>query len=112
MRYSKAGDDQNARNNVMREMRPFQDKMADCLAGDRSLLGKTLRGTLNVEQRAKYDAARDERRRYRYLASIETSLVALENSVPLTGDQHDALVHLLIMETAPRSFTARKMSTM
>jgi hypothetical protein len=100
-KFVKAGADNDAINQIAQDVQPLQTKVASGLCGDRSLLGKTLRTTLSAEQLAKFETVRGARARFRYQASIEMSLISLEKSVPLTAEQHEALVQLLLAETPP-----------
>lgn len=93
--------DQNAFNNIWQEIQPLQAKMAAGLFGVSSLFAKTLRRTLSTEQGARYEAVENERRKYHYEAMVEAALAMLENSIPLRGEQHEALVKLLLEQTAP-----------
>jgi hypothetical protein len=52
-----------------------------------------------VEQLQRYRAVQDDRRKYRYRASIEVVLTNLESSIPLKHAQHEALVKLILEET-------------
>ncbi|HEY4313176.1 MAG TPA: hypothetical protein VGN12_27230 [Pirellulales bacterium] len=69
--------------------------------GESSLVGKTLHNSLNAEQLAKYEAHCVERQREHYRTAIEATLLGLEDVVPMTGNQHDALINLLLTETPP-----------
>jgi hypothetical protein len=69
--------------------------------GESSLVGKTSHNSLNAEQRAKYEAYYIERQQEHYRVAIEATLLGLEDVVPMTGDQHDALVNLLLTESPP-----------
>jgi hypothetical protein len=93
--------DQNAFGQIWQDIQPLQAKLATGLFGDRSLFAKTLHKTLAPEQVAKYDAIQEERRGFRYRAAIEVSLVTLENTVPLSSDQRERLIKIMIDETQP-----------
>ena len=93
--------DQNAFQNIWQEISPLQQKLSAGLFGDASLFGKSLRKTLTDEQQALYRVVVEERRRFRYRATIETSLITLSNSVTLRTEQHEALLKLLVEETQP-----------
>lgn len=94
-------NDQNAFNQIWQEIGPLQLKQQAGLYGESSFFAKTLRRTLNEEQQAKYRAVTDDRRRFRYRASVELAMISLSNTVPLRHDQHEALVKLLIEQTQP-----------
>ena len=95
--------DQNAWNNIWQEIQPLRTRQSAGLFGDSSFFAKTVRKTLNTEQLVKYEAVVNERRRFRYLASIEVVMTNMESSVPLHRSQHDAIVKLLMDESQPPS---------
>jgi hypothetical protein len=92
-------NDQNAFNELWQEIHPLQQKQQAGLFNETSMFEKTLRSTLNAEQQQRYQKVTDERRRFRYRASIQTSLVSLSDTVALKDDQHKALAKLLLEET-------------
>ena len=94
-------NDQNAFNQIWQEINPLQMKQAAGLFGETSLFAKMLRKTLTDEQQAKYRSVVEERRRFRYRATIEVSLITLGNTLALRHEQHEALLKLLIEETQP-----------
>ena len=94
-------NDQNAFQNIWQEIGPLQQKQSAGLFGEASLFGKSLRKTLTDEQQAQYRVVVEERRRFRYRATIDASLVTLSNSVALRSEQHEALLKLLVEETQP-----------
>lgn len=94
-------NDPNGFNQIWQELSPLQQKQAAGLFGESSIYAKTLRKTLTDEQQAKYRIVVEERRRFRYRATIEVSLTSLGNTVALRHDQHEALLKLLVEETQP-----------
>ncbi len=100
-KFLKVRNDQNAFGQIWQEIQPLQTKQAAGLFGDKSFYAKTLRKTLDAEQVEKYQAVLDERRRFRYRASIEVAMATLESSVALRNEQREALVHILIDKTQP-----------
>ncbi|HET6424466.1 MAG TPA: hypothetical protein VFG20_12330 [Planctomycetaceae bacterium] len=92
--------DQNAFNNIWQDIQPLQRQVSVGLHGETSLFYKSLQRTLTEEQLRRYREVQDERRKYRYRASIEVVLTNLENSVPLKHAQHAALVKLILEETS------------
>ena len=94
-------NDQNAFNQIWQEISPLQQKQAAGLFGETSIFAKTLRKTLTDEQQAKYRIVVEERRRFRYRATIEVSLNTLGNTVALRHDQHEALLKLMVEQTQP-----------
>lgn len=100
-KFLEVRNDQQRFNQIWQEINPLQQKQAAGLFGDSSMFAKTLRKTLTEEQQAKYQVVVDERRRFRYRAMIEVSLVSLESTVALRHDQHEAILKLLVEETQP-----------
>ncbi|MEK6261530.1 MAG: hypothetical protein AABP62_23270 [Planctomycetota bacterium] len=94
-------NDQNGFNQIWQEISPLQQKQAAGLFGETSIFAKTVRKTLTDEQQARYRIVLDERRRFRYRATIEVSLTSLGNTVALRHDQHEALLKLMVEETQP-----------
>ncbi len=91
--------DQNAFGQIWQDIQPLQRRVSIGLHGETSLFHKALRRTLNPDQMDRYQNLLDERRRYRYRASIEVALASIEHSVPLKHSQHEAIVKLLLDET-------------
>ena len=94
-------NDQNAMGQIWQDIQPLHMKLASGLFGDKSLFGKTLRSTLDTRQSTDYKAIADERKQYRYRASIEVALATLENSIALRDQEREALIKLLVEETRP-----------
>ncbi len=96
--------DQNAMGNVWQDIQPLQRKQAQGLMDSDSLTTKILARTLSAEQNKAYNAVEAERARFRYRASIASSLITLEGSVALNHAEREALTKLLLEETpAPRA---------
>jgi hypothetical protein len=93
--------DQNEWNNIWQEIQPLRIRQSTGLFGDTSFFAKTVRKTLSEEQIQKYDAVVNERRKFRYRASLEVVVTNLESTVPLRHSQHEAIVKLLLEETQP-----------
>ena len=100
-KFLEVRNDQNAFQQIWKDIQPLQLKFAAGLFADKSFYAKTLHKTLNAEQAAKYRAVSDERRRFRYRASVEAAMAMLENAVPLRHEQHEALVGILLDKTQP-----------
>ncbi len=94
-------NDQNGFNQIWQEISPLQQKQAAGLFGETSLFAKTLRKTLTDDQQAQYRIVTDERRRFRYRATIEVWLTSTGSTVALRHDQHEALLKLMVEETQP-----------
>jgi hypothetical protein len=106
-KFEAVKNDQNAMGQIWQEIQPLQVKQANGLLGADALLTKVLSKTLNAEQAAAYQRVNDERRRFHYRASIATSLITLENTVPLKHEQREALTKLLLEQTQPPAATGQ-----
>lgn len=91
--------DQNAFNQIWQDIQPLQRRVSVGLHGETSMFYKALRRTLTGEQMGRYQKLQEERRRYRYQASIEVALTTIEHTVPLKHQQHEAIVKLILEET-------------
>lgn len=80
---------------------PLQAAIAGGVFGRGSLYQKVLVSTLAADQQTCWQEVHAERRRYAYEAKIRLTLVALQQSLPLTEDQRNRLVELLLMQTPP-----------
>lgn len=96
-----------ARGDNLRETWPLRIKRL-CLFGETSFFSKTVRKTLNQDQLAKYDSVVNERRQFRYRASIKVALTRLElctsrppGFAPLRATQREAIVQLILENTQP-----------
>lgn len=99
-KFEAVKNDQNAFGQIWQEIQPLQVKQARLTEGD-SLLMKILPKTLSPEQVAKYEAVANERRMFRFRASVANSLITLDSAVALKHDQREALTKLLLEETQP-----------
>ena len=99
-RYRAANGDQDAILALWQEIQGHTSKIDQVFFGECSMVGKTMCGVLTAEQLSRYSVMRDERKRSYYMATVEAYLVAVEEVVPMTAAQHEALVDLLIHETA------------
>jgi len=96
--------DNEAMGQLWQEIQPLQVRQSRGLTGPDGLLTKILSKTLTEEQSRQFDAAQNERRRFRYGASIAVALHTLEGSVALTGEQRQQLTKLLLELPPPRIF--------
>jgi len=103
-KYDKVKHDQEAANQMWQELQPLQAKQARGLTGHGSLFAKILPRTLTPEQSAQYETVLNERRRFRYQASIAYALTSLEGSVALKHEQREALTKMLLELPPPHVF--------
>jgi hypothetical protein len=94
-------NDQNKFNQIWQDIQPLQTTIAAGIFDDSSIFRKTLRKTLTEEQAGRYDQVEQERRTYRYRAKVEFAVAMLDNGLPLTDEQRQKLVNLLVTETKP-----------
>jgi len=96
---------QNAFNEIWNDINPLRQKINSDLFSEKSFYGKTLRTTLTPEQFANYEVMVNERRQFRYRASIAVAFTNLEKIVPLKNSQRQVLMEMVLLETKPpRSF--------
>lgn len=100
-KYKASNQDQNAWNEIWREIQPLQLRMSAGLFGETSYFAKTVHSLLDEDQRNRYQALLAERRAYRYAARIEETVTYLDGLFPLTSPQRLALIQLLKDETKP-----------
>ncbi|MEK6261531.1 MAG: hypothetical protein AABP62_23275 [Planctomycetota bacterium] len=81
------------------EIRLLQTQVTLGLLDSESFFSKTVRTTLNEEQRARFVAAIDERQRLHHRALVEATLVTVARNVKLRSSQRDAITKLLLEET-------------
>jgi len=105
-KFKAAAPDQQEIGQMWQEVQPLQARQARGLTGPDSLLAKLLPRTLTDEQSKEFDAAQNERRRFRYEASIAVALHTLEGSVALTSAQRQTLTKMLLELPPPRVFGA------
>jgi hypothetical protein len=86
---------------IWQEIQPLRTRQQAGLFGDSSFFAKSIRKTLNPEQLVKYEVLVNERRRFRYRASIAVAIVNLQNTVPLRRVQQQAIIKMLLEETQP-----------
>ncbi len=102
-KYRTGKQDQQAWQQIWQDIQPLQMKMSSGLFGEASFFSKTLYKTLTDDQLLKYQMVVGERRRFRYRACIESTMVTMENVVPLRHEQHEKIVNLLLTESPPPS---------
>jgi hypothetical protein len=86
---------------IWQEIQPLRTRQQAGLFGDSSFFAKSIRKTLNPEQLVKYEVLVNERRRFRYRASISVAIVNLQNTVPMRRAQQQAIIKMLLEETQP-----------
>jgi hypothetical protein len=91
--------DQNKINDIFQQLRPLQTAYNAGILEENSLFAKTIATTLDPDQRATYEAAERERRRFRYQARVELIVLRLGRTLGLTSQQHRKLVDLIVAET-------------
>src|SRR5262249_40456127 len=86
---------------ILQEMQPLQMAFQTGLFGDASIFAKTLKTTLNSQQREGYETASRERRQFRYQATIELLVTKLDEALVMRAAQRRELERLLLEETRP-----------
>jgi hypothetical protein len=91
---------QNA-NAIFQELMPLQIRFQSGLFDSGSLLHKSMRHVLTDPQREAYKRALLERRRLRHQAAVELTVKVLEQRIPLSANQREALIEMLLKDTKP-----------
>ncbi len=92
---------QNAFNEIWKDINPLRQKISSDLFSGKSFYGKTVRNTLTSEQLVSYDTVANERRQFRYKATIAVAFTNLEKIVPLKNSQRQVLMEMVLNETKP-----------
>ncbi|MBD3674976.1 MAG: hypothetical protein HUJ26_15775 [Planctomycetaceae bacterium] len=87
---------------VWQDIQPVRTRYSAGLYNQSSLLEKTIDYVLEDHQRSRYDAFVRERRQRQYEAIVRGTLAMIENEMPLTSDQREKIVALL-MEDIPKA---------
>ena len=95
--------DQEAFNkaNIWQKIAPLQQELAAGLFGPQSFFQKVRRSTLTAKQRREFRAVDHQRRAFAYEAKVRLALVNLENNVPMTHEQRESFVRLVLDQTPP-----------
>lgn len=91
--------DRDKFNEIWKEMRPLQVKLANGLFEPDSLARQVLRQQLSAEQAARFEQHDRERRAFRHQAEIEWVIAMLDNVLPLGDEQRQGLTRLLLEKT-------------
>ena len=95
--------DQEAFNkaNIWQKISPLQQELAAGLFGPSSFYQKVRRSTLTEKQRRDFRTVDLQRRTFAYEAKIRLALVNLESSVPMTQEQRESFIQLVLQQTPP-----------
>jgi hypothetical protein len=93
--------DQNKIGEVYQQIQPLATKYREGLLGRSSLYVKVVHSVLTLEQLVEFDAAEQEWLQSRHVAKIKLYVAGLDRCCPLSGEQRQALVDLLIADTRP-----------
>ncbi len=96
--------DQEKIGEIYQKIHPLAQVYQAGLLGKDSLFVKALHRSLSSEQRAKFDEAESKRAKARYESKVRMFVAMLERSCPLTTEQRDKLVELLLNETKPPKY--------
>ena len=81
---------------IWRDIQPIRTRFATGLYHRDSLFQKTIQYVLESHQRSRYDAFVRERNRRQYEAIVRGTIAMIENEMPLTSDQREKMVALLM----------------
>lgn len=104
IKFDAVRNDQEKMNQMWQEVQPLQQQVQAGLFGTGSLFNKVLSEILDDQQL--YDVRTDEEKRLRfgYQARIWRAVAQLERSTPLTKEQRDKLLELLLATPPPLRF--------
>jgi hypothetical protein len=100
-KFLAAANDQNAIGQIWQHIQPLQMKLAAGLFNDQSLYAKVLAKTLDGEQSKQHREILEERRRYRYRATIEAAVATLDDGVAFNDKQRQTIIQMLVDKTNP-----------
>lgn len=86
---------------IRQKAQPYQQRFLDGLTSRNSLYGKAVKSTLTPEQLKRYELQIAERDRRHYLALVKGTVAIIERTVPLTEDQRQRLIDLVMANTKP-----------
>jgi hypothetical protein len=93
--------DNNDISNIYMRIQPLATELRQGVFQEDSLLRKLERSTLTKEQAEEVAAAKRERMAFQYAAKVRLQVVTLERAVPMTDEQRQAFVKLVLAETKP-----------
>ena len=102
LKFDSVRNDQEKMNQMWQEVQPLQKQFQAGLFGAGSLFNKVLSEILDEQQLYNVRTDEQKRQRFGYQARIWRALTHLERSTPLTKEQRDKLLELLL-ETPPHS---------
>jgi hypothetical protein len=100
-RFLVVRDNQDKFNQIWQDIQPLQAAFQSGIFDDDSLFHKTLRNTLDAQQRSNFERVDGERRAFQYRAKVELTVALLENAQPLRDEQREKLVESIIKHTQP-----------
>ncbi|MCC9608068.1 hypothetical protein LOC68_01850 [Blastopirellula sp. JC732] len=87
------------------KIQPFSQQIQAGLFNENSLFDKVMRSTISSEDQEKYENYLSDRWHRQYLACVKAQIAILQQSIPMTSKQRDALVKML--DIPPRRSQSR-----
>lgn len=97
-------NDRNGVNNIWQDISPLQQKFNAGLFDDQSLFAKSIRGTLDDQQREAFDRAALARRQFLFEAQVGAMVGMLERRMPLADAQRRQFIKLILDAGPPHKF--------
>lgn len=94
-------NDQQKVNEIWQDISPLQAQLMSGLFDSDSLLQKCLVNTISREQFLKHHKVDEERRRFHHESKIGLVVTMLDQYAPITAEQRQQLIALLLRETRP-----------
>ncbi|MEZ6068101.1 MAG: hypothetical protein R3B90_20845 [Planctomycetaceae bacterium] len=91
---------------IWQGLSPIRNRYKRGVHGSDSLFRRTIPAVLDGEQAEKYQTLLRERANMRYRALVEATVAQLEIKLPLTSDQRERLIKVILEETTPPNFEA------
>ena len=104
VKFEAVRNDQEKMNQMWQEVQPLQQQFQAGLFGAGSLFNKVLSEILDEQQLYNVRTDEQKRQRFGYQARIWRALAQLERSTPLTKEQRDKLLDLLLATPPPLRF--------
>ena len=100
-KFDELKHDQNRIGEIFQEIQPLQLTFNQGIFNDNSIYQKTVKNTLNDEQRDKFRRMNDDLMLFRYRSRVALAVSMLDNSIGFSADQRRKFEKLLVDETKP-----------
>jgi len=95
-------DDAQAWQQAWPILSPLYQRVLQGIFDDSSLCHSVVKTTLNTGQLEQFETAEAKRRDYAFKANCKTAIAELSREIPLTGDQRDRLLVIMLSVARPK----------